>query len=412
MNKYIKSLAEKCASCVTKPCQVGCPLNNDITTFISYIKQNKVEDAFNSLQNTTVLPALCGRVCPHFNQCQKTCVKAVAYEAVSIGKLEAFVGDESLKNGWILNAPKKTKYKVAVIGGGPAGLTCAAFLRKNGIGVTIYEKYDYLGGLLVHGIPDFRLPKDIVKNTVDKILAMGIDVIYNMELGKNLNLEELEKEYDAIFIGIGANCSNSIDIPGDNLEGVYGGNEILENKSLDYKDKIVAVIGGGDVAMDVSRTAIRNGAKKAIVLYRRSAEEMPANEVEYKEALEDGVEFLFLSSIIKISGTKKVEKITIVKNELVKKENDLRLSPEPIPNSDYEMICDYVISAIGAHPDKVVESINVDKNKDYISTDIDGHTSNPKVYAGGDIIKAKSTVAWAARSGRNAAYTIIKDLMK
>ena len=407
----VKDLLSNCASCVIKPCQIGCPLNNDITGFIKEMKNENYKGAFDILSNTTVLMSLCGRICPHFQQCQGKCVKGISYNAVEIGKLESIIGDVALENNWTISVPKKTKHHVAVIGGGPAGLTCAAFLRRNGIKVTIYEKHNYLGGIMVHGIPEFRLPKDLVKKVTDSIINLGIDVKYNQELGKDYTLEKIKEKYDAVFIGIGANLSNKMNIQGENTKGVYGANEILENNNHpEYKDKVVIVSGGGNVAMDISRTAKRMGAKKVVVIYRRSEAEMPADKKEIEEAKEEGVEFLFLTTITKIIGKDKVEKLELLKNELVKKENDSRPVPVPIEGSNYEIDADYVMMAIGSHPDEYISTLNLRQEKGRIKIDENGKTSDEKVFSGGDIAGTKGTVAWASRAGRNAAYAIIEYL--
>ena len=407
----VKDLLSNCASCVIKPCQIGCPLNNDITGFIKEMKNENYKGAFDILSNTTVLMSLCGRICPHFQQCQGKCVKGISYNAVEIGKLESIIGDIALENNWTISVLKKTKHHVAVIGGGPAGLTCAAFLRRNGIKVTIYEKHNYLGGIMVHGIPEFRLPKDLVKKVTDSIINLGIDVKYNQELGKDYTLEKIKEKYDAVFIGIGANLSNKMNIQGENTKGVYGANEILENNNHpEYKDKVVIVSGGGNVAMDISRTAKRMGAKKVVVIYRRSEAEMPADKKEIEEAKEEGVEFLFLTTITKIIGKDKVEKLELLKNELVKKENDSRPVPVPIEGSNYEIDADYVMMAIGSHSDEYITTLKLAQEKGKIKIDEKGKTSDEKVFSGGDIAGTKGTVAWASRAGRNAAYAIIEYL--
>ena len=270
----IKEKVNYCLNCKTKPCsQKGCPLENNIPDFIKAVKEENYKEAYQILSKTTVLPGICGKICPHMKQCQGSCVRGIKGEPVSIGDIENYIFEKAEKKNYSLKeAIKSTSQeneelsnkKVAVIGGGPAGLTCAAFLAKNGIDVTIYEKYQYLGGLLVHGIPEFRLPKTRVQETVKRILELGIKVKYNQELGKNLKLEELEQEYDAIFIGIGANKSAQMGVKGENLEGVYGGNELLEyNIHLDYTGKIVAVIGGGNVAMDCARTIKKLRSKRS-----------------------------------------------------------------------------------------------------------------------------------------------------
>jgi len=353
-----------------KQCKKGCPLENDITDFIKEVKNKNYKMAFDIMSKTSVLMPICGRICPHSKQCEGSCVRGRLDSSVNIGSLEAMIGDMALENKWKITSPKECKYNVAVVGAGPAGLTCSAFLRRNGIGVTLYEKYDYLGGLLIHGIPEFRLSKEIVKNVIDNIIDLGIDVKYNKELGKNLNLQELKNTHDAIFLSIGANISNNMNVQGEELTGVYGGNELLEKDlNIDYNNKIVAIIGGGDVAIDVARTAIRNGAKKSIIVYRRSDKEMPANIEEIEAAKKDGVEFLFQTNIVEILGNKQVEKIEVIKTKMVKKENDTRLSPVNIDGSNYFIECDYVVKAIGSHPDNVVASLGLGQDNGKILID-------------------------------------------
>ena len=253
----IKEKSNYCLNCPIKPCSnKGCPLNNDIPLFIKAIKEEEYQKAYEILSKTTVLESVCGRICPHTKQCQGSCVRGIKGEPVDIGKLEAFVGDKAINEGYeIQKSSEKKSKKIAVVGGGPAGLTCSAFLLKEGYSVTLYEKYNYLGGLLIHGIPEFRLPKDIVNKTIQKILNLGLEVQYNKELGKNLNLHELQEQYDAIFLAYGANISTKMNVEGEELNGVFGGNELLEKKSHpQYKGKKVAVIGGGNVAMDCART--------------------------------------------------------------------------------------------------------------------------------------------------------------
>lgn len=270
--KEITEEVNYCLNCKIKPCsQKGCPLNNNIPEFIKAVKEEKYKEAYTILSQTTVLPGVCGKICPHTKQCQRSCVRGIKGEPVNIGDIEDYIFQKAVEEGYNLkevmekeeNQELKNK-KVAIIGGGPAGLTCAAFLAKDGIDVTIYEKYDYLGGLLVHGIPEFRLSKQDVKETVDRILDLGIKVQYNKQLGKNLKLEELDNEYDVIFLSIGANKPAKMGVKGENLDGVYGGNEILEyNTHPNYEGKIVSVIGGGNVAMDCSRTIKRLRSKRS-----------------------------------------------------------------------------------------------------------------------------------------------------
>ena len=270
--KEIKEKVNYCLNCKVKPCSLkGCPLGNNIPEFIKALKEEKYKEAYQILSETTVLPGVCGKICPHMKQCQGNCVRGIKGEPVSIGDIEAYIFQKAVEDGYNLKdainkevTQEVLDKKVAIVGGGPAGLTCAAFLAKNGIDVTIYEKYNYLGGLLVHGIPDFRLPKENVEETVNRILDLGIKVEYNKELGKNLKLEELEEKYDAIFLSIGANKPAKMGVEGEQLDGVYGGNELLEYKlHPNYEGKIVSVIGGGNVAMDCSRTIKRLRSKRS-----------------------------------------------------------------------------------------------------------------------------------------------------
>ena len=415
INDTIQKYTEYCLNCPVKPCSnKGCPLNNDIPTFIKNVKEGKIEEAYRVLSKTTVLGSICGRICPHMKQCEGSCIRGIKGEPVQIGEIEAYIFDEAIKNEWYKNIEKTTELqgkKVAVIGSGPAGLTCAYFLARSGAEVTIFEKSHELGGILSHGIPKFRLEKSILSKTINVILSMDVKAKYNMELGKNLYLDNLQKEYDAIFIGIGANVSSKMNIEGENLIGVFGGNELLENNNHpNYLNKKVAVIGGGNVAMDTARTVKKLGAKNVYVIYRRAEEQMPAEEKEIKDAKEEGIEFLFQNNIIKICGKDKVEKIECIKTKLVQKEGENRLSPVNIEGSNYYMDIDYVIMAVGSKPEE--KTINqFEKNKwGYINIDENMKTSIDKVYAGGDIVGEKATVAWAASSGRRAAFKMIEKL--
>ena len=406
----IKKLASNCENCVTKPCQIGCPLDNDIPGFIKEIKEGNYEEAFNVLKKTSILMPVCGRVCPHERQCQGSCVKGVTYEPVEIGKLETFIGDLWLAKEWKLKAPRKTNHKVAIIGAGPSGLTAAAFLRMNGIKVTIYEKHNYLGGLLYNGIPEFRLPKKIVKKVTKNIIKLGIKVKYNQELGKNLELKDLKQEYDAVYIAIGANESNKMNIPGEDLKCIYGANELLENnKRLRYKGKTIVINGAGNVAMDISRTIKRMGAKKVIVLNR--TERITADEDEVLAAKKDGVTFLTSTNIVKIIGNKKIRAIEVAKTESKKIPGETKTTLINIPNSNYIIKANYLIKAIGSHQTQVIDKLSLDKtNQGRIKIDDMGRTSDKKIFSGGDVAGTKGTVAWASRAGRNAAMAIIEYL--
>ena len=274
----IKEKSNYCLNCPVKPCSnKGCPLGNDIPGFIKAIKEKDYKKAYEILSETTVLEAVCGRICPHTKQCEGSCVRGIKSKPVSIGDLEAFVGDISIRENYKITTeiPNNKNKKIAIVGGGPSGLTSAAFLLKNGYSVTLYEKYNYLGGLLVHGIPEFRLPKEIVIQTIQKIIDLGLKIEYNQELGKNLSLEQLEGKYDAVFLAFGANVTTKMGVEGENLQGVFGGNQLLEKKSHpNYINKKVAIIGGGNVAMDCARTIKKLGAQEVKVIYRRAEEQI------------------------------------------------------------------------------------------------------------------------------------------
>ena len=266
----IMKIANYCLNCKTKPCTKGCPLGNNIPEFIKCIKEEKFDDAYDVLQETTVLSSICGRICPHSKQCEGNCVRGIKGNPVDIGLLESFVGDVNKEKNIELKEKLVNNKKVGIIGGGPSGLTAAAFLARSGCDVTIYEKEEKLGGILNYGIPDFRLDKKIINNTIDKVLILGIQVKSGYVLGKNISLEDLKKEYDAIYLAFGANNSCFMDVEGKNLDNVYGANELLKyNKHPDYKEKNVAIIGGGNVAIDIARTVKRLDAKSVNIIYRR-----------------------------------------------------------------------------------------------------------------------------------------------
>lgn len=422
MNEEIKQKAEYCLNCKNPQCRKGCPLSNHIPDFIAQIKENNYQKAYEILCETTVLPAICGRICPHQKQCQGSCIRGIKEKPVSIGELEAEIGDfalndpNSLLNCYIKQGmPKidsKSK-KVAVVGGGPAGLTASAFLRKKGFKVTIYEKEQSLGGILKRGIPEFRLSEEIVDKTIAQILNLGIEVYYGKKLGENIKLENLKEQYDAVFLSMGANVPRKMAIEGENLEGVFGGNTLLEGKKHpNYNGKKVAIIGGGNVAMDCARTIKRLGAKEVIVIYRRSEAEMPAEAKEIEDSKKEGIDFLFLTNITKILGEKSVKQIECIKTKLVQKEGENRLVPVDIENSNFVMPMDYVIMAVGGKVEEqtlISEKIEMTKNK-YIQVDEEGKTSKQNVFAGGDVAGKISTVAWASRDGREVAKAIIKHL--
>lgn len=408
--KKIEEIRSYCLNCKNSQCRIkGCPLGNCIPEFIHEVDNKK---AYEILCNTTILPAICGRICPHEKQCEGSCIRGIKGEPVSIGAMEAYIGDLSIENNYELSIEVDERAKdkrVAVIGSGPAGLTCAAFLARRGVKVTVYEKHDNLGGLLTHGIPEFRLPREVVEKTIEKILNLGVEAKLNQELGRDFEIEDLAKKYDAVFVAIGANIPAKMNVEGENLNGVYGGNYLLEyNKHPNYTGKKVAIIGGGNVAMDSARTIKKLGASEVYVIYRRAEEQMPAEKKEIADAKKEGIEFLFQTNIVKILGKEKVKKLECIKTELVKKEGENRLSPVNIEGSNFSLDMDYVVMATGSKPENnIIEKF--EKNEyGYIKIDENMQTSINKVFAGGDIVGQKATVAWAARSGRDAAEKILK----
>ena len=408
--KEIEEIRSYCLNCKNSQCRIkGCPLGNCIPEFIHETDSKK---AYEILCNTTILPAICGRICPHEKQCEGSCIRGIKGEPVSIGAMEAYIGDLSIENNYELSIEVDERAKdkrVAVIGSGPAGLTCAAFLARRGVKVVIYEKHDKLGGLLTHGIPEFRLPREVVEKTIEKILDLGVETKLNQELGRDFEIEDLAQKYDAVFVAIGANIPAKMNVEGEGLEGVYGGNYLLEyNKHPNYTGKKVAIIGGGNVAMDSARTIKKLGASEVYVIYRRAEEQMPAEKKEIADAKKEGIEFLFQTNIVKILGKEKVEKLECIKTELVKKEGENRLSPVNIEGSNFILDMDYVVMATGSKPENnIIEKF--ERNEyGYIKIDENMQTSISKVFAGGDIVGQKATVAWASGSGRDAAEKILK----
>ena len=386
--------ADYCLNCVTKPCMKGCPLRNDIPLFIKYFKEGDFLKAFNVLSETTILPAICGRICPFSRLCEGNCVRKLKGEPVQIGYIEAVIGDKAIKKNYPLFRKMNdfNGKSVAVVGAGPAGLSCASFLRKLGYSVTIYEKHNYVGGLISHGIPDFRLDKEICEKSFEKIINLGINIKYNAFLGKNIFLKDLRKKYDAVFLSLGANVSKIPSIKGKNLKNVYGANAFLESKvKLDLKEKNVIIIGGSDTAMDMARVAKRFGGN-VLVIYRGSSKDMKALKSEVSLAKKEGISFMFRTNIKQIISNGNNYKAYLY--------ND----------SGYNFIypCDYVFFAIGSKVDEKINKmlgLKLDMNG-YIKVDKKNMTSINGVFAGGDVINEKHTVANALASGRKAAYNI------
>ena len=416
MEKDIKQMSEYCLNCKTRPCMKGCPLNNRIPDFISKIKQEDYKEAYEILTETTVLSCACGRICPHMKQCEGSCVRGIKQSPVSIGELEAYVGDIANKNGYPLfqQIEKPNGKKIAIIGSGPTSLTCAAYLARDGFKVCIFEKREKLGGILRYGIPKFRLDEDVLDYTINKIMSLGIEVKTCKKLGVDFSLDDLQKDYNAVFLGIGANKSSKMGIVGEDLEGVYGGNELLEYKEYpDFKRKKVSVIGGGNVAIDSAREIKRLGASDVTIIYRRAEKQMPAEVKEIQAAKNEGINFLFQTNLVQAIGNKKVEKLECIKTQLIKIEGEAREVPVNIENSNFIIDMDYVIMAIGSKPDNsITRLLGLEVNNwGYIKVDDNHMTSKKGIFAGGDLAGEKQTVAWAARSGREAAKAI-KEYLK
>ena len=424
----IEEKASYCLNCKVKPCsKKGCPLENDIPAFIKEIKENHFDKAYEILSQTTVLQGVCGRICPHEKQCQGSCVRGIKGESVSIGELEAYTFDlekdnkESLLRCYEKEEKLNLNKKVAVIGGGPSGLTCAAFLARKGIDVTIYEKYDYLGGLLVHGIPEFRLPNSIVDYEIDGLKALGVKFEKDVIIGKTLTYDDLHKMgFKGVFVASGAGLPRFMNIPGENLNGVMSSNEYLTRINLMgagsegwdtpvLRGKRIAVIGGGNTAMDSVRTARRMGAEHAILVYRRSEEEMPARLEEVKHAKEEGVEFMTLHNPIEYIGDEsgRVKLMRLQKMELGEPDASGRRSPVPIEGAIEEVPVDLVIVSVGVSPNPLVprsiEGLEVSKRNTIVVDEDTMKSSLNDVYAGGDIVRGGATVILAMGDGRKAA---------
>ena len=417
--------ASRCLNCKNAKCIQGCPVSINIPEFVAKVKDGDIEGAYKVIGESSALPAICGRVCPQESQCESKCIRGIKGEPVSIGKLERFVADYALEHDIKPEKPEKTNgHKVAVIGSGPSGLTCAGDLAKLGYEVTVFEALHELGGVLVYGIPEFRLPKQkVVKKEIEKVKELGVKFETNVVIGKSTTIDQLieEEGFEAVFIGSGAGLPMFMGIPGENASGVFSANEYLTRSNLmkafdDSYDtpiaagKKVAVVGGGNVAMDAARTALRLGAEVHIV-YRRSEAELPARAEEVHHAKEEGIEFMLLNNPVKINGDEKgnVKSIECIKMELGEPDASGRRRPIPVEGSNFELPVDTVIMSLGTSPNPLIrtttEGLEANKHGCLIADD-NMATTREGVYAGGDAVTGAATVILAMGAGKTAAASI------
>jgi len=419
--------ASRCLQCKNALCVKGCPVEIDIPAFIKYIREGNFLDAVKKIKEKNSLPAICGRVCPQENQCEKFCVMGRRWEPIAIGRLERFVADYERSNNKVAVKFSGEKGKVACVGSGPASLTCAADLAMMGYGVTLFESLHVAGGVLMYGIPEFRLPKKVVQEEVDYVKSLGVKLVTDVIVGKTVTIDELFKEgYQAIFIGTGAGLPKFLGIPGENLNGVYSANEFLIRVNLMkaylfpkyhtpiYRGSKVAVVGGGNVAMDAARVALRLGAE-VYVVYRRGEAEMPARKEEVENAKEEGVKFVFYANPIRVLGEEWVTGLECLRMELGEPDGTGRRRPIPIPNSNFVLECDSVVIAIGQSPNPLIplttEGLKIGEHGNIVA-DSEGRTTKKGVFAGGDITSGEATVIAAMAAGKRAARAIDQYIQK
>ena len=426
--------ANRCLNCKNKPCVNGCPVNIQIPDFITKVKTGDFEGAYQVISQSSSLPAVCGRVCPQETQCESKCTLGIKFEPVGIGRLERFVADwHNAHSDGAVDLPESNGHKVAVVGSGPSGLTCAGDLAKKGYKVTVFEALHLAGGVLVYGIPEFRLPKSIVQKEVETLKKYGVDVETNVVIGKTITIDELfEDGYEAVFVGSGAGLPRFMGINGESLKGVYSANEFLTRSNLmkAYRDdsqtpilrgKNVAVVGGGNVAMDAARTALRLGADNVYIVYRRSMDELPARKEEVEHAQEEGIKFEILRNPVEILGYNNpddrrdpkngsVTGMKVIKCELGEPDEKGRRRPVEIAGSEYVIDVDCVIMSIGTSPNPLIKNttagLEVNRHGGIIVEEETGKTSKEGVYAGGDAVTGAATVILAMGAGKTAAKAI------
>ena len=417
--------ANRCLNCKNPLCRTGCPVSVRIPEFIAKVVERDFDAAYDILTSTNSLPAVCGRVCPQEKQCESKCIRGKKGESVAIGRLERFVADyhNAKKDKAPVAVPPSNGHRVAVIGSGPSGLTCAGDLRKMGYDVTIFEAFHKSGGVLVYGIPQFRLPKEIVQVEIDNLIAMGVKIVNNAVIGKSETVDELfEDGFEAVYIGSGAGLPQFLHIPGENLLGVYSANEILTRTNLmkayrnDYDTPLkhfhnVAVVGGGNVAMDAARVAKRLGDGHVYITYRRGMDELPARKEEVEHAVAEGIEFQLLNNPVSVVGDEngRVTGIELIRQELGEPDEKGRRSPVPVEGSNWVLPCDAVIIAIGTSPNPLIRATTPNLNitrKGAIETDENGCTSREGIFCGGDAATGAATVILAMGAGKTGARSI------
>ena len=434
---YIKDKAEeqssRCSQCGVPFCQVHCPLHNNIPDWLKLTAEGRLKEAYELAQSTNNMPEVCGRICPQDRLCEGNCViEQSGHGTVTIGSIEKYITDTAWENDWVkpIKVKKELNQSIGIIGAGPAGLACAEELRKFGYQVTIYDRYDRAGGLLIYGIPNFKLEKFVVERRTKLLKESGIKFVQNFEVGKDKSLNELKKNHDAVLIATGVYKSREIDIPGANLENIFPAMqflttsnrkglgdkvELFDDGTLNAQDKNVVVIGGGDTAMDCVRTAIRQKAKSVKCLYRRDKENMPGSAREVANAIEEGVEFIWLTAPKKFIGDKKIKEVQVNKMKLGKADASGRKKPEIEENSEYNIEADIVIKSLGFDPEDLPKLFSTPEllvsrwgtikiDLDTMQTNLDG------VFAAGDIVRGASLVVWAIKDGRDAAENIKQHL--
>ena len=433
INKKAKEQSSRCSQCGVPFCQVHCPLHNNIPDWLKLTAEGRLQDAYELSQSTNNMPEVCGRICPQDRLCEGNCViEQSGHGTVTIGSVEKYITDTAWEKGWVkpIKVEKQKKQSVGIIGAGPAGLACAEELRKLGFQITVYDRYDRPGGLLIYGIPNFKLEKFVVERRTKLLKDSGIKFKQNFEVGKDATLEQLKEKHDAVLIATGVYKPRNVDIEGNNLGNIFPAMEFLtasnkkglgdkvklfDDGTLNAENKKVVVVGGGDTAMDCVRTAVRQNAKSVKCLYRRDRENMPGSAREVGNAIEEGVEFLWLSSPKKFIGQKNVKAVEVQKMKLGDPDPSGRKKPVIIENSNYELEADIVIKALGFDPEnlpKLFNSENLAVSKwGTIKIDLTSMQTNiPGVFAAGDIVRGASLVVWAIRDGRDAAVQIEKYL--